>query len=64
MKSAAAILVATTACALGAVPLAAQTAAAKQGQPVRYSAETFFETTSYGMAASTGYAFSADGTSL
>ena len=33
-------------------------------QPARYSAETFFATTSYGMAASSGFGFSADGDSL
>ena len=30
----------------------------------RYSAETFFETTSYGLASSAGYAFSPDGSKL
>ena len=33
-------------------------------EPVRYSAKTFFDTTSFNMAASTGLAFSADGQSL
>jgi dipeptidyl aminopeptidase/acylaminoacyl peptidase len=32
--------------------------------PKRYSAQTFFDTTSFNMAASTGFAFSADGKSL
>src|SRR5687767_5350257 len=33
-------------------------------EPVRYSAKTFFDTTSFNMAAATGLAFSADGESL
>lgn len=39
-------------------------AAAAAIQPKRYSAEAFFATTSYGMAAPAGFAFSADGQSL
>jgi dipeptidyl aminopeptidase/acylaminoacyl peptidase len=35
-----------------------------QAEPVRYSAETFFNTTSYGLASPSGYAFSADGGTL
>lgn len=43
----------------------AQTApAAAPAQPARYTAQQFFETTSYGMAAADGIAFSSDGHSL
>lgn len=42
--------------------LAADTPASRQ--PARYSAETFFATTSYSMAAPAGFGFSADGDSL
>jgi dipeptidyl aminopeptidase/acylaminoacyl peptidase len=58
---------ALTACA-GDVPApasaAAETPPAAQAQPARYSAREFFETTSFGMAASSRNVFSADGRSL
>ncbi|HEX9933435.1 MAG TPA: S9 family peptidase [Allosphingosinicella sp.] len=38
--------------------------AAAQGQPVRYSARDFFETTAYSLAGSGRYAFSPDGRSI
>lgn len=51
--------------AMGAAPLSAtQSTPAQAAQPVRYSAKQFFETTSYSLAAPTGYAFSPDGKSL
>lgn len=37
---------------------------AVQSEPVRYSAETFFNTTSYSLASAGGYAFSPDGRSI
>ena len=43
-----------------AIPAAAEAAV----QPARYSAEAFFATTSYSMAAPSGFGFSADGRSL
>lgn len=39
-------------------------AKAASAKPVRYSAKTFFDTTSYALASGAGYAFSADGKSL
>ncbi|HWT13502.1 MAG TPA: S9 family peptidase [Allosphingosinicella sp.] len=62
----AAVLLASTFVALGTAGLAhaAQPApAARPGEPVRYSARQFFETTAYGMAAPDG-AFSPDGRNL
>ena len=59
---ASAILLATSGLAPVAVfPAFAQEA---QAEPVRYSAEAFFDTTSYIMAAPAGYGFSADGKSI
>ena len=59
---ASAILLATS----GLAPVAAAPAFAQEAQaePVRYSAEAFFDTTSYIMAAPAGYGFSADGKSI
>jgi Tol biopolymer transport system component len=39
-------------------------AATEQATPARYSAATFFNTTSYGVAAAAGFGFSPDGKSL
>lgn len=55
-----AILLASTSLALGAAPSLAETAA----EPVRYSAEAFYNTTSFNMASPAGYGFSADGKSI
>ena len=44
--------------------VAAPAAGAPAAEPVRYSAETFFDTTSYGLASPAGYGFSPDGKSL
>lgn len=62
----AAVLLASTFVTLGTAHMAhAQPApAAAQAQPVRYTAQQFYETTSYGMAAADGIAFSADGRNL
>ena len=62
----AAALLASTMLAIGAVSAAqaAQPASASAAQPVRYSARTFFETTSFGMASPDGIAFSRDGRNL
>jgi dipeptidyl aminopeptidase/acylaminoacyl peptidase len=43
---------------------AAAAAEAPAAAPVRYSAQTFFDTTSYGLANAAGYGFSADGRSV
>lgn len=56
-KSIAAVLLASA--AISATAAAAQTAPASQQK--RYSAKTFFDTTSYGLASPSPYAFSADG---
>ena len=65
MKTAlAAALLATAGLVPAAAIAANQTAPAAQGQPVRYTAQQFFETTSYGMASSEGIAFSRDGRNL
>ena len=60
MKTAFAAALLATAAALPGVALAAAQAqpAGGQTQPIRYTARQFFETTSYGMAAPTGIAFS------
>ncbi len=64
----AAILLASTAATPGiaSVGAAAQQppAAADRAEPVRYSAQDFYETTSFGMASSNGLAFSGDGGQL
>lgn len=56
----AAVLLASTSLAFGAAPATAQAPA----EPVRYSAEAFYDTTSFGMASPAGYGFSADGQSI
>src|SRR5688572_4998548 len=61
----AAALLASTILALAVAARAAQPApAAPQGAPVRYSAQTFYETTAFGMASPDGTAFSQDGRDL
>jgi dipeptidyl aminopeptidase/acylaminoacyl peptidase len=62
----AAVLFAGTMLTFGPATMAhAQTTpAAAPAQPARYTAQQFFETTSYGMAAADGIAFSSDGRSL
>jgi hypothetical protein len=55
-----AILLASTGLALSAAPAFAETAT----EPVRYSAEAFYNTTSFSMASPAGYGFSADGDKL
>lgn len=69
IRFAAALL--TTACALPGAALAAGTGAGEQvrpapaaAEPIRYTAQQFYETTSFGMAESAGVAFSRDGRSL
>jgi dipeptidyl aminopeptidase/acylaminoacyl peptidase len=44
--------------------LAQPQAESRQAEPVRYSAQTFFDTTSYGLASSAGFGFSPDGRSI
>lgn len=61
----AAALLASTLLVLGAAIFAAPARAQpSRSQPVRYTAQQFFETTSFGMAAADGIAFSRDGRSL
>ncbi len=61
----AAALLATTVAAFGAGAAAAQPASpARAGDPVRYSARTFYETTNFNMASPDGIAFSRDGRHL
>ncbi len=62
-------MLATTCLTLGALSMttevhAAQPAAAERQAPARYTAQQFFETTSFGMAAPDGIAFSRDGRQL
>jgi dipeptidyl aminopeptidase/acylaminoacyl peptidase len=64
LKTAAASI-AATALILGAAALAGPAQAQpRQAGPVRYTAQQFFETTSFGMAAPEGIAFARDGHSL
>jgi dipeptidyl aminopeptidase/acylaminoacyl peptidase len=65
MKTVIAAALLATACVLPAAAFAAQPRpGTAQTQPVRYNARQFLETTSYGMASSTGIAFSRDGRNL
>jgi dipeptidyl aminopeptidase/acylaminoacyl peptidase len=63
-----AILLAVSTLAIGAGAMSATASAAQPSAsakaPVRYSAKTFYETTSYMMAAPSGYGFSPDGKSI
>lgn len=65
MKTALAAALLATACALPAVGAAQQQPArTAQAQPARYTAQQFYETTSFGMASSEGIAYSRDGRHL
>src|ERR1051325_9769868 len=68
MKTAFAATLLATACFAPGLADAAQrqapAARAAPGQPVRYTARQFYETTSFGMASPEGIAFSRDGRSL
>ena len=57
---ASAILLASTGLTLGAASASAETPA----EPVRYSAEAFYDTTTFTMASPAGYGFSADGDTI
>lgn len=60
----AAILLASTVFTIGTATMAHAQSATAPAQPVRYTAQQFYQTTSYGMASGDGIAFSADGRNL
>ena len=64
LLGAAAISIPTAVLAQATQQEATPQAATNQAAPARYSAATFFNTTSYGMAAAAGFGFSPDGKSL
>ena len=64
LLSAALPLLGVSAAVSAQAPAAPAAAVEQARQPKLYSAETFFATTSYSMASSAGFGFSADGRSL